>query len=288
MAYRFTHQPTWGADGKLASEGPGKTAAEIAAEEEGPAESAKPAPTGATETQPTPTGAKKRKKTWQGSPPTAGGGSDGGGHGGGFGGANFYDAPSPFDFGAFVPPGFDAPVFNAPAPFAYDDFAAPPTNFEKSPGYDFRLREGQRAIENSASAQGLLRSGNTWKGLIDYNQGMASQEYGDVYNRRFNEWSANRGAAAEDYDRNWRNLLSQYALDYTSEMDEYNRALQSYDANFRTAATGHGFLLDAASGNLSGRAAAQGLALNRQNSERDFLLGLYDISRPNFQFTPSG
>lgn len=56
-------------------------------------------------------------------------------------------------------------------------------DFEADPGYAFRLKEGMRGLENSAAARGLLSSGSTLKGITDYSQGMASQEYGNAYNR---------------------------------------------------------------------------------------------------------
>lgn len=55
--------------------------------------------------------------------------------------------------------------------------------FEKDPGYDFRLREGQKVLENSAAARGGLLSGRTGKNLLAYGQDFASGEYGAAYAR---------------------------------------------------------------------------------------------------------
>lgn len=52
-----------------------------------------------------------------------------------------------------------------------------------TPGYQFRLGEGLRAVERSAAARGILGSGATLKGLQRYGEGLASQEYGDFANR---------------------------------------------------------------------------------------------------------
>jgi hypothetical protein len=59
----------------------------------------------------------------------------------------------------------------------------PQYNFEADPGYQFRLDQGKRQIENSAAARGGLLSGGALKGLTEYNQGFASNEYMNVYNR---------------------------------------------------------------------------------------------------------
>ena len=57
-----------------------------------------------------------------------------------------------------------------------DDLLSGRVPFEGSPEYDFRFDEGQRALENSAAARGMLFSGQTGKALQDYGQRAASQE----------------------------------------------------------------------------------------------------------------
>lgn len=60
-----------------------------------------------------------------------------------------------------------------------------PAMFAKGqdPGYQFRLSEGMKALESSASARGNLLSGGTLKGIQRYGQDMASQEYQNAFNR---------------------------------------------------------------------------------------------------------
>jgi hypothetical protein len=52
-----------------------------------------------------------------------------------------------------------------------------------TPGYQFRLAEGQRAAERSAAARGSLASGSTLRALARYGEGLASQEYDNFSNR---------------------------------------------------------------------------------------------------------
>lgn len=59
------------------------------------------------------------------------------------------------------------------------------------PSYQFRLQQGQDAIQSSAAAQGGLLSGATLKALQNYSQDYASQEYGNAYSR-FNADQTNR------------------------------------------------------------------------------------------------
>jgi hypothetical protein len=55
--------------------------------------------------------------------------------------------------------------------------------FQADPGYSFRLSEGMKALQNSAAAKGNLLSGNTLKGITNYGQETASQEYNNAFNR---------------------------------------------------------------------------------------------------------
>lgn len=59
------------------------------------------------------------------------------------------------------------------------------------PSYQFRLQQGQDAIQSGAAAQGGLLSGATLKALQNYGQESASQEYSNAYNR-FNADQTNR------------------------------------------------------------------------------------------------
>ena len=52
------------------------------------------------------------------------------------------------------------------------------------PGMEFRRRQGEQAIERSAAARGGRLGGAQLKALADYNQGLASQEYGAAFARQ--------------------------------------------------------------------------------------------------------
>lgn len=55
--------------------------------------------------------------------------------------------------------------------------------YKESPDYQFRYDQGLQGLSRMAAARGNYRGGATDKDIIDYNQGMASQGYGDFYNR---------------------------------------------------------------------------------------------------------
>lgn len=63
--------------------------------------------------------------------------------------------------------------------------AAGPGDFTKSPGYDFRLKEGQKALERSAAARTGAMGGDTEKALLRYSQDYASGEYQNFLNQYY-------------------------------------------------------------------------------------------------------
>lgn len=56
-------------------------------------------------------------------------------------------------------------------------------NFLESPGYQFQLEQGQKAIDRSAAARGMLRSGATMEASQKFGQGLAAQDFTTYYNR---------------------------------------------------------------------------------------------------------
>ena len=73
----------------------------------------------------------------------------------------------------------------------YQSFGMP--QFQADPGYNFRMSEGVKALERSAAARGLLQSGSTLKGITQYGQDVASQEYGNAFQRYLTEREARMG-----------------------------------------------------------------------------------------------
>jgi hypothetical protein len=55
--------------------------------------------------------------------------------------------------------------------------------FQADPGYAFRLKEGQQALDRQAAARGGLISGGALKAATRYGQEMGSQEYTNAFNR---------------------------------------------------------------------------------------------------------
>jgi hypothetical protein len=68
-------------------------------------------------------------------------------------------------------------------PFGMDQFNA-------DPGYAFRLKEGQKALDAQAAARGGLISGNALRAAVGFGQEMGSQEYTNAFNRYQQERAA--------------------------------------------------------------------------------------------------
>jgi len=99
-------------------------------------------------------------------------------------------------------------------------------DFQQDPGYQFRLSEGLKQLGHTAGARGGLISGQTMKGMQDYAQGSASNEYQNAFNRyqtnRSNQLqplgnlmtsgqsaASNQAGQAGQYGVNAGNLMSQ-------------------------------------------------------------------------------
>lgn len=78
-----------------------------------------------------------------------------------------------------------------------------PNNFQNDPSYQFRKQEGMDGIQSSAAASGSLLSGAALKGLNQYNSNLASQEYGNAWQRdqaeKSNLYNTLSGNRSQDY-----------------------------------------------------------------------------------------
>jgi hypothetical protein len=67
--------------------------------------------------------------------------------------------------------------------------------FEADPGYQFRKEQGERDLNTQMASMGLTNSGAALKSGMEFNQGLANQEYGNAWSRyldRNNIYNQNR------------------------------------------------------------------------------------------------
>jgi len=61
----------------------------------------------------------------------------------------------------------------------------PQAALEQDPGYKFRMQQGQTAFDRMLAARGFRLGGRGIKAAINYGQGVGSQEYGNLMNRKY-------------------------------------------------------------------------------------------------------
>jgi hypothetical protein len=178
-----------------------------------------------------------------------------------------YEAEAPFAYDAYTPAEpFAYDPYTAPEPFAYDDFSAPTgESMSLDPGYQFRLSEGQRALDASAAARGTLRTGGHLKDTVGYGQQFASQEYGNIYDRASQQYAANRGNALQNYLTNEGNRASTYDRNLGLAQSTYG----TNEANRQGAwQDNYGVAKDIYGINAAGRLGAYDI--NRQNAQNAY------------------
>lgn len=87
-------------------------------------------------------------------------------------------------------------------------FSAPTDVTEQNdPGFQFRLQQGQQALERSAAARGTVLGGGTAKALTRYGQDYGSNEYSNVYNRSLQQYQQ----GYNEFENNQTNKFNRYA-----------------------------------------------------------------------------
>lgn len=89
------------------------------------------------------------------------------------------------------------------------DFSA--KDFQEDPGYQYRLEQGNRGVENSAAAKGSQLSGATLKALGRFNQNEASNEYDKSFNRFRTQKLDQYGQSVDDFGRTEGQRQEKYA-----------------------------------------------------------------------------
>jgi hypothetical protein len=162
-----------------------------------------------------------------------------------------YASPQSLTAGTFNPNAFSfaqmVPQYNRTTPQAMTPdryaaaapFQAPTLDETNDPGYAFRLREGNRAIANAASSQGI-RGGDVAKAFQDYAQNYASAEYGNVYNRAFGAYNANEANRLSAFQTDTQAQLAAQAQQYQQAYSDYQAQLAAQGQGFGQAQSTYG------------------------------------------------
>lgn len=101
-----------------------------------------------------------------------------------------------------------------------------------TPGYQFQLEEGIKALDKSAAAKGTLLGGGQLKGLQRYGQGLADTTYGETDARAFRNYADTKNSFLT-------NEANRFNSQRTNRMDDYS--ILSGDRNYGLAAQGQQF-----------------------------------------------
>ena len=215
-----------------------------------------------------------------------------------------YEAPTPFagdPYRTATP--YQQGTYDAAVPFSRDEYEAA-TPFEAptaadmaaDPSYQFRLKQGQDALERSGAARGVTNTGGTLKDILDYGQNAASQEYGNVYGRKRDTYDANERNRFNAYAANYGNAMNAYGMNEQNRFGAFNAneqnragAFNTNEANrFRDYSTNYGNAMNAYGMNEQNRAGAfntnvrnAGNAYNTNAANRDQAYTTNEIARLN-------
>jgi hypothetical protein len=107
----------------------------------------------------------------------------------------------------------------------YESVIQDPNEYIQSPGYNWLQQQGIQAIDRGAAARGKLDSGQNQKDLMQFGQGLASQDYGNYLSRLEN--------LMNQYTR-----TSQMGQNATSQRNQYEFGTAQGKANVRMQSLG--------------------------------------------------
>ena len=144
--------------------------------------------------------------------------------------------------------------------------------FQQDPGYAFRMREGLKALDRSAAARGGLLSGNQLRGVTQFGQDLASQEYTNAFNR----YQAERAARLNP-------LQSLAGMGQTNAATMANQAGQYGNTMAQNAAQMGNIRASSYMGGANALTGGIGQYLNyRQNQDLMKLYGPRQYAEPTF------
>jgi hypothetical protein len=110
--------------------------------------------------------------------------------------------------------GFATGAPQAISPYTKQFQAPTMEQVQLSPGFQFRLGEGMKALQRSAAARGTLLTGGTAKAINAFGQDFASNEYDKAYGRAIGEHQ-------QDFGQHQWNEGNRFTSQRTNRMDDF-------------------------------------------------------------------
>jgi hypothetical protein len=107
---------------------------------------------------------------------------------------------------------FSAASGGVPYANSQGGFSFNASDLQNTPGYQFTLNQGERAVANQQSAEGLGVSGAQQKAMASYTSGLADSTYNQQFQNQLNA-----------YNSSYSNALNTFNTNYNVASQQYNR-----------------------------------------------------------------
>jgi hypothetical protein len=153
-------------------------------------------------------------------------------------------------------------------------------DFKADPGYQFRKQEGINALDASASARGRLQSGAQSRAVSRYGSDLASQEYGNAFNRSLAEYQNETSRTMAEYNSgasrkqgNFNRLASLANVgQVANSADQAARSNMASNVSASTTASGNAIAQGAINKGNARASAYQGIGQSVNQGMQNYLL----------------
>jgi hypothetical protein len=98
---------------------------------------------------------------------------------------------------------------------------------EQTPGYQFALNQGEKAVQSGASANGSLLTGGTLNAEQQFGQGLADTNYNNTYNQALGTYNTNYNTWANNQANQFNRLAAVAGMGQTSAQTLGTQGIQS-------------------------------------------------------------
>jgi hypothetical protein len=141
--------------------------------------------------------------------------------------------------------------------------------FKEDPGYQFRKQEGINALDASASARGRLKSGAQQRAVTRFGSNLASQEYGNAFNRSLTEYKTDASRKQGQFNR----LASLSNVgQVANSADQAARSEMASNVSASTTASGNALARGAINKGNARASAYQGIGQSINQGAQNYLL----------------
>lgn len=133
-------------------------------------------------------------------------------------------------------------------------------DFQADPGFQFRLKLGQKALDRKAAAGGRFFSGSALTGASNFAGAMASDEYGNAFTRAINTFGTNEGNRRGAFALNEGNRFGAFQSNFNNAVNPLLSLAGAATLGSQNLGAAGANVANAVGTNLTNNANAQGAA----------------------------